>query len=64
MFLATYSIMSSGISTPSRYNLFLSIETLVSKSGVCNSAERPHLNEIISVAQYLAYQQALCHWLK
>ena len=43
MFLATNSIISSGISTPSRYNLFFNIETRVSKSGFCNSADSPHL---------------------
>ena len=44
IFLATYSIISWLISTPSRYNLFFNIDILVSKSGNCSSAERPHLN--------------------
>ena len=44
IFLATYSMISSFMVTPSLNSLFFRIEILVSKSGTCNSADKPHLN--------------------
>ena len=41
---AIYSITSSGIWIPSLYVFFRRIAILVSKSGVCKSADSPHLN--------------------
>jgi hypothetical protein len=51
----TYDFRSTSRQCDTKY--YSKIENSEPKICWCNSADKPHLNEIISVAQYPAYQQ-------